>query len=73
MARSRSRTEKLCPRHGKKILADRIAAELRLEHIQLRSRREIHDEKRAHPCEFGNGWHLTSEEAHYVSDYSHSA
>jgi hypothetical protein len=33
-----------------------------LEHIQLRSRREIHDEKRAHRCEFGFGWHLTSEE-----------
>jgi len=71
---SHTRKPKLCPKHGKKILPDRIAAELLLEHVQLRSRREIHDEKRTHRCEFGFGWHLTSEEARdTVPGYRHSA
>lgn len=64
MSKRHSHTgHKLCPKHGKKILQDRIAAELLLEHIQLRSRREIRDEKRTHECEFGFGWHLTSEDS----------
>lgn len=72
--RSHTRRPKLCPQHHKKILVDRVQAELLLEHIQLRSRREIHTEKRAHRCEFGYGWHLTSEEAHdQVPGYRHSA
>lgn len=63
MSKRHSHTgKKLCPRHKKKILKDRIEAELLLEHIQLRSRREIRGENRAHPCNFGFGWHLTSEE-----------
>jgi len=71
---TRSRTVKLCPKHGKKILADRVQAELLLEHIQLHSRREIHDEKRSHRCEFGFGWHLTSEEERdHAPGYRHSA
>lgn len=75
MSKRHTRTGKrLCPQHKKKILKDRVEAELLLEHIQLRSRREIHSEKRAHPCEFGFGWHLTSEEAHNTEPgYRHSA
>lgn len=76
MSKHHTRTggKRLCPQHKKKILRDRVEAELLLEHIQLRSRREIHDEKRAHPCEFGFGWHLTSEEAHNTEPgYRHSA
>jgi hypothetical protein len=61
MSRKRSHT-KLCPKHGKKIFTDWVSATLTLEEIQLRSRREIHNEVRSHPCEFGYGWHLTSEE-----------
>lgn len=71
--RSHTRAKRLCPKHKKVILADRVQAELLLEHIQLRSRREIHDEKRAHPCEFGFGWHLTSEESHHEMPERHSA
>lgn len=72
MSKHHTRTGKrLCPKHGKKILRDRVEAELLLEQIQLRSRREIHDEKRSHLCEFGFGWHLTSEEA--KTEYRHSA
>lgn len=72
--RSHTKTKRLCPHHKKKILRDRVEAELLLEHIQLRSRREIHDEKRTHPCEFGFGWHLTSEaKLTNVPGYRHSA
>lgn len=78
MSKRTTRTGKpLCPKHHKKILSDRVQAELLLEHIQLRSRREIHNEKRAHQCEFGFGWHLTSEEERREEDnvpgYRHSA
>lgn len=74
MSKRKSHTVRLCPKHGKKILPDRISAELLLEHIQLHSRREIHNEKRVHPCNFGFGWHLTSEDAHdNVPGYRHSA
>lgn len=59
---TRTGNKRLCPKHKKVILRDRVEAELLLEHIQKNSRREIHDEKRAHSCEFGFGWHLTSEE-----------
>jgi hypothetical protein len=63
MPKRQSHTSKrLCPKHKKVILRDRIEAELLLEHIQKNSRREIHDEKRTHACEFGFGWHLTSED-----------
>jgi len=63
MTKRRSHASKrLCPKHKKVILRDRVEAELLLEHIQKNSRREIHDEKRSHPCNFGFGWHLTSEE-----------
>lgn len=68
MSKRRSHTrDRLCPKHGKKILRDRVAAELLLEHIQLRSRREIHNEVRTHQCEFGFGWHLTSEESRHAT------
>lgn len=61
MSKRRSHTAKLCPQHGKKILRDWVSASLLLEHIQLRSRRENRDENRVYQCEFGHGWHLTSE------------
>lgn len=51
-----------CKKANKLILADRIAAELALEDIQLNSRRTIHDECRSYPCNFGDHYHLTSEE-----------
>lgn len=70
MPKRRSHTSKrLCPKHKKVILRDRVEAELLLEHIQKNSRREIHDEKRSHPCEFGFGWHLTSEDARPPVDH----
>jgi hypothetical protein len=51
-----------CKQANKKIMADRIQAELLLEDIQLNSRRTIHDEKRSYRCKWGDHWHLTSEE-----------
>ena len=60
--RYRPHTGGFCKRANKVILADRISADLMLEHIQLNARRTIHDECRSYPCGFGNHWHLTSEE-----------
>lgn len=68
--RSHTTKVKICPKHGKKILRDRVEAELIKEHVQLRSRREIYDVRRTHPCEFGYGWHLTSEEQRSGLPYS---
>lgn len=70
---SHTQAKRLCPKHKKKILRDRVEAELLLEHIQLRSRREIHEEKRSHPCEFGFGWHLTSQDQITEMPERHSA
>lgn len=62
MPKKRSHTKRYCPKAGKKILRDWVEAELTLEAIQLRSRREIHGEIRTYPCQFGDHYHLTSEE-----------
>jgi hypothetical protein len=51
-----------CREARRKTYRDRIAADLQLEHIQLKARRTIHDEKRSYPCLFCRGWHLTSED-----------
>lgn len=74
MPKRRAHTKRLCPKDGKVILKDWVAAELLLQHIQKNSRREIHTEKRSYPCEFGYGWHLTSEESRSdVKPLPHSA
>lgn len=62
MARNRTHTTGFCKKANKLILADRIAADLMLEYIQLRSRRTIYNVKRSYECPFGNHWHLTAEE-----------
>lgn len=63
-----------CIKTNKVRFQDRIAAELTLEHIQLRARRTIHNEKRSYPCEFCHGWHLTSREGSTPSrQIAHSA
>lgn len=55
-------TSGFCKRANKVILKDWIEAELLLEHIQLNARRTIHGENRSYPCEFGDHFHLTSED-----------
>lgn len=62
MPKKRSHTARYCFKAGKKILVDWVQAELTLEAIQLRSRREIHGETRTYKCKFGDHYHLTSEE-----------
>lgn len=59
-----------CKKTGKVRYRDRIKAELVLEDIQLRSRREIRDEKRAYGCSFCGGYHLTSQEQQTQLPYS---
>jgi hypothetical protein len=51
-----------CKKTGKTRYIDRIRADLVLENIQLRSRREIRDEKRSYRCSFCGGYHLTSQD-----------
>jgi hypothetical protein len=60
--RNRSSNYPICKRANKKILVDRIQADLLLEYIQLNARRTIHEESRSYHCNFGNHYHLTSED-----------
>lgn len=69
--RNHSHTYGFCKKANRRIMVDRIAAELTLENIQLNARRTIHDEKRSYPCPFGDHWHLTSEDQR--TDLPHSA
>lgn len=69
-----SHTHQYCKKANKKILVDRVQAELFLEHIQLNARRTIHDECRSYPCQFGNHWHVTSEsQRSKIQDIPYSA
>jgi hypothetical protein len=71
--RNHPHTFAICKKANRKILADRIQADLLLEYIQLNARRTIHDEKRSYPCKFGDHWHLTSQDAeNKIQDIRHS-
>lgn len=64
---------RFCKTTEKVTYPDRIAADLQLEHIQLRARRTIHDESRSYECNHCRGWHLTSQEQRTQPRFGHSA
>lgn len=70
MSKRRPHTRALCRVTGKVKFRDRVEADLRLEHIQLRARRTIHDEKRSYRCNHCGSWHLTSEDLKTPLPYS---
>lgn len=62
-----------CKATDKVTYPDRIAADLQLEHIQLRARRTIRSENRSYECNHCSGWHLTSQDQRTQPRFGHSA